>query len=225
MPNDDTDKTATDAAAAKVTADAATEKVTVDTAAAKVTADAAAAKAESDQKYDGAYVKTLRDEAAKSRIALRDFQTKTETERKAIAKALGIDDGSADPVKLQEALALKDAEVRQLRIEGKVRSLAGKNSADAEALLDSRSFVKALSEIDPSAADSDTAIGAAIAAALAANAKLKIVQAATKGGLEISGSGGGGPTLFSRAQLRDHAFYTANEKAITEAMRDGRIRD
>jgi hypothetical protein len=214
MPNE-TDTTVTDAAA-KATAEAAT---------AKATADATATDAE-PKTYDAKYVQGIRDEAAKSRIALKEFQTATAVEKKAIAVALGLAPGETpDPAKLQAALTSRDAEVRQLRIEGKVRSAAGKHSADAESLLDSRSFVLALADLDPSAADFDKSLTDAITAAVEANPKLKVAQGATRGGVEIKGGQSVVGKTFSRAQLRemDPTDYAANQKDIDAAMRDGRI--
>ncbi len=202
------------------------ETTTTDAAAAAAAAAATAATTTDGEPktYDEKYVKGLRDENAKARVALNEFKSKTETERKAIAKALGLgEDGTPDPAKLQEALSAKDAEVRQLRAEGRVRSLSAKAGADADALLDSRSFVATLASLDPTAASFGADVAAAIKAAVDGNSKLKIAQVATKGGSEIKpGTDPAGKT-FSRAQLRDTAFYQANEKEILEALANGRI--
>ena len=142
---------------------------------------------------------------------------------KAISAALGIGDETPDPAKLAESLKTQQAENRQLRTEGKVRSLASKVSADAEALLDSRSFVTAIAALDPLAADFEAAVSLAMSDALSANPKFKIAApGALRGGAEITGGNNGAKT-FSRAQLRDTAFYQANEADITAAMKDGRI--
>jgi citrate synthase len=167
-------------------------------------------------------VKELRDEAAKARIAGNTVKTEAEARMKAVAQALGLEGETPDPVKLAAERDASKAEVRQLRTEGKVRSLASKVSADAEALLDSRSFVQAIAALDPTAADFDTAVTAAMTAALASNPKLKIAApGAARGSLEIA------PTVegktFSRSQLKDSAFYAANEKDITAAFKAGRI--
>ena len=207
---------------------ATTDTATADAAAATATTAAAPA-ATTDAAPDiladpkvAALVKGLRDEAAKARIAGNEFKTASEARMKAVAQALGLGDETPDPVKLQAALTAKDSELRQLRTEGKVRSLASKLTADAEALLDSRSFVKAISELDPTAADFEASVSTAMADALAANPKLKIAApGAPRGGAEIAPAG---PVkTFSRAQLKDSAFYLANEKDIDAAWRSGRI--
>lgn len=172
-----------------------------------------------------AYVKELRDEAAKFRIAAKTATSEGEAKLKAIAQALGLGNEPADPVKLQETLAARDAELRQVRTEGKVRSMASKVSADAEALLDSRSFVKAIASLDPTADDFEADMSSAIQAAISSNPKLKIAApGALRGGAEINGAS---PTArtFSRAQLRDTAFYEANQAEINIAFREGRITD
>src|SRR5260221_12818772 len=95
---DDTTTTSTDTATADAAAAAAA--ATTDTTTTTKWDEASATKVISE----------LRAEAAKGRVALKEFQSKTETERKAIARALGIgEDATPDPVKLQEALSSKDA--------------------------------------------------------------------------------------------------------------------
>lgn len=206
MPDDTTQITASD--------DTANGGTTTDTTA-----------SDAPKTYDEKYVSSVRAEAAKARVALNDLKSKTEAERKAIAKALGLgEDGTPDPAKLKETLASKDAELRQLRVEGKVRSMAGKHSADAEALLDSRSFVQAIADLDPAASDFESSLADAIKAAVETNGKLKAAaQVAAKGGTEIKGGSGGAGKTFSRSQLREPGFYQANEKEIELAVREGRI--
>jgi hypothetical protein len=173
--------------------------------------------------FDAKYVEGLRQESAKHRVAAKSLKDEIDGLKSSLAKALGVGDDKADPAKLQEAITAKDAELRQLKVEGKVRGLAAKLSADADALLDSRSFVSSLADLDPSAATFEADLSVAMAAAIASNARLKIGgQAPPRGGTEING-GNTVKTTFSREQLRDPAFYAENEKEILAAYREGRI--
>jgi len=176
--------------------------------------------------FDAKYVGELRQEAAKHRTAVKAVRDEMDALKASLAKALGVgDDKTQDPAELQKAIAAKDAQLRSLTIEGKVRSLASKVGAEAEALLDSRSFLSALADLDTSAANFEADVTAAIQAAINANPKLKVGPApATRGGAEINGGNNVSKT-FSRAQLRDTAFYQENEKDILAAFKDGRITD
>jgi hypothetical protein len=115
-------------------------------------------------------VSKARKEAGDSRAAAK---TKAADDARAelaqtIGKALGLvaDDEKADPAKLTEQLTATAAEARQAKVELAVFRAAQAASADASALLDSRSFLAKLADIDPS---DSTAVTAAVAEAVAAN--------------------------------------------------------
>jgi len=135
-------------------------------------------------------LKKARAEAAKSRVNAK--QAAAEQARndvvQQIAKALGLakDDAPADPAKLAEQLAASQREGQQARIELAVYKAAGKAGADADALLDSRSFLDSLKDVDP--ADSKQ-IGDLIKAALDNNPRYRASgQApAPRGGTEPTG--------------------------------------
>ena len=88
-----------------------------------------------------------------------------------IGKALGLIKGDevADPVKLTEQLTTAGAETRQAKVELAVFRAAQATDADPSALLDSRTFLAKLADVDPSDV---AAVTAAITEAVAANPRL-----------------------------------------------------
>ena len=121
---------------------------------------------------------------------------------KEIGKLLGFvkDDGPPDPAKLAEQIAAKDSAIaeREAAIRGKdvelaVWTRADKLKARAGALLDSRSFVKAISDLDPGAKGFTTALDDAIKAAIKDNPTAFAATApAGKSGGDLSGGTGEG---------------------------------
>ncbi|MGY0023747.1 hypothetical protein ACVHNB_32860 [Streptomyces sp. YJ-C3] len=118
-----------------------------------------------------------------------------------LGKALGFvkDDTPPDPAKLAEAIAQKDTTIADLNttlrtkdVELAVWSRADKQSAKAGALLDSRSFLKAISELDPSAKGFTTALDDAIKAAVKDNPAFAAAAPAGKSGGDLSGGTGEG---------------------------------
>jgi hypothetical protein len=104
---------------------------------------------------------TAREEAAK---AARDELAQT------IGKALGlVADEAPDPAKLAEQVAASTAEAKQAKLEVAIYQAAHASNVDAAALLDSRTFLAKVADIDP--ADT-TAIAAAIGEAATANPAL-----------------------------------------------------
>ncbi|MFB6809418.1 hypothetical protein [Streptomyces sp. NPDC056387] len=118
-----------------------------------------------------------------------------------LAKALGIvkDDTPPDPKVLAEAISQKDAAltesasvIRAKDVELAVWSRADKAGARAAALLDSRSFLNAIGELDPSAKGFTTALDDAIKAAVKDNPNFAVATAATASGGDLSGGTGEG---------------------------------
>ncbi|SNS43573.1 hypothetical protein SAMN06309944_0246 [Micrococcales bacterium KH10] len=106
-----------------------------------------------------------------------------------IGKALGLikDDETPDPAALTAQLTEQQATARQAQLELAVFKNAGAKNADPSALLDSRSFLDSVKDIDPT----DTAaITAAIEKAVTANQKLKAVQAAASNSANHAGGSG-----------------------------------
>lgn len=130
-----------------------------------------------------------------------------------LGKALGLvkDDTPPDPKALADAISQKDAALTQreaaLRakdVELAVWSRADKAGARAAALLDSRSFVQAISDLDPSDKAFTTALDTAIKDAVKSNPAFGATQAAAASGGDLSGGTGEGsarqrPTSLSAA--------------------------
>jgi hypothetical protein len=129
----------------------------------------------------------------------RSKSTNSELQRQAdllakLAQKAGIelDDGKADPEKLAQQLSASQDKARQSAVELAVYRAAGKHSADADALLDSRGFLKQVDGLDPEADDFAAKVGDAIKAAVESNPKLKTVPAPpARSGTEMSGRGEG----------------------------------
>lgn len=148
-----------------------------------------------------------RKDAAKSRTTAKaqaadEARTALATE---IGKALGLvkADEAPDPEKLaaaiaekDTALAARDTDLRAKDIELAVWARAEKAGAKAPALLDSRSFVRTLADLDPSAKGFTKALDEAITAAVKDNAAFAVQQAARSGG-DLSGGTGESRTARS----------------------------
>lgn len=177
--------------------------------------------------FDEDYVKGLRAEAAKYRTnaktaaddaakAARDDLTKT------LGKALGLikDDEPADPTELTKQIEAERDTARAARVELSVFRVAGKHQADADALLDSRAFLSRVKTLDPTAPDFASQVEDAVKTAVENNPKLRVVQAATKAGSDLS-AGNADPEKgqLTREQL---AALTPTERL--KAVKDGRAR-
>lgn len=159
---------------------------------------------------DAAKVKRLerelhaaRSEAGKARNDAKkqaaDDAVRSLTEK--LGKALGLvkDDTPPDPAKLAEAITAKDttiaerdSTIRGLNVELSVWARADKLSAKAGALLDSRSFLAAIAELDPSEKGFKTALDDAIKAAVKDNPSFAATAPAGKSGADLSGGTGEG---------------------------------
>lgn len=119
-----------------------------------------------------------------------------------LGKALGFvkDDAPPDPKALADAIAQKDTTIsekesalRAKDVELAVWARADKLSAKAGQLLDSRSFVKQIAELDPSAKGFTTALDQAIKDAVKDNPAFAATAPAGKSGGDLSGGTGEGP--------------------------------
>ncbi|MFE6627356.1 hypothetical protein ACFVNB_08930 [Streptomyces rochei] len=84
-----------------------------------------------------------------------------------------LDDGKADPQKLAEKLTATEAKARTNAVKLAVFQGAAAHQGDAEALLDSSSFLKRLDVLDPDADDFAEKVGEAIKDAVEKNARFK----------------------------------------------------
>lgn len=133
-------------------------------------------KPEGTQTFDAAYVKTLRDEAAKHRTDKQASKDALEQ----IAKILNPDaekPNAADlPNQLAEAQAASINTTRELAI----YKAAGKNGADPDKLIDSRSFMDSVKTLDPASKDFATSVAKAIKDAVTSNPGFAPAQEAAK---------------------------------------------
>lgn len=107
-----------------------------------------------------------------------------------LGKALGLvqdGDPAPDPAALTAQLTERDAAARDAQIQLAIFRAAPKAGADADALLDSNSFLSTIREVDPTDAK---AISDAITKAVTDNPKLKTVLAAGASGADFSGGSG-----------------------------------
>jgi hypothetical protein len=131
-----------------------------------------------------------RGEAAEHRTGKREVeQTLTDLQRK-VAAAFGIDvdgDGKPDPDKLAADLAKAQDTARMRSVELAVYRTAPESGADPAALLDSRTFLDSVSDLDPTAQDFTTRLGDKVTEAVKNNPRLS-----AGGGTNGSGGRPGG---------------------------------
>ncbi|NIL56719.1 hypothetical protein [Salinispora arenicola] len=113
----------------------------------------------------------------------KELRLKTEQDQQAkldaVQVALGLKpdpktDPAATAAKVAKELTDAQARIGELTIENALFKLAGKAGADVDALTDSRTFMKQLAALDPSATDFDKAVGQAIRDAVKSNPKLAL---------------------------------------------------
>lgn len=159
------------------------------------------------------YIKTIRNEAAKNRAGLVEQTKRTEAvdERLSaftagLAKALGYgpeeEAGPPDPEKLSAELGTRTGELtasqdlsRKLTAQLAVWQQGATHGANVPELMDSASFLNTLGGLDPTAADFNEKLGAAVLAAVTANPRFKApaaqAAAAAPSGAQFSGGPGG----------------------------------
>lgn len=146
-------------------------------------------------------LKAANSEAAKTRTTAK-AQAADEAKQqfaKEIGKLLGLveDDSPPDPAKLAAAVAEKDGRIGDLEgalrakdVELAVHLRAEKHQAKASALLDSRSFLRAVADLDPSAKSFSAALDTAIKEAVKDNPSLKAASVAGRSGADLSDGAG-----------------------------------
>lgn len=147
--------------------------------------------------FDEAYVKTLREESAQFRIKARDAEAAADAKIKAALTALGITEAE-DPVKAAEAAAQANAAERDA-----ARTLARDTAAELivwrnakelginpGAITDSKSFERAIKDLDPTDPKFGEAVKAAAKTAAENNPMLRQAQAAGTSGADFTGGTG-----------------------------------
>lgn len=119
-----------------------------------------------------------------------------------IGKALGLvkdDKTPVDPAEITKQLADAQAAQRTTAVELAVYRTAADHGGDPNALLDSRTFLAKVSDLDPSAADFTAQVAAAVKAAVADNPKLKATAQAA-GASTVDHAGGSGEKVTTLAE-------------------------
>lgn len=194
------------AAAAKAAADAAAKE-----AADKEAADAAA-KAEADKAakekvedlpdWAQKVIKDARADAGKARTTAK-AEAAEEASKKILSDvltALGVkgnktptlEEVQAELEKLRNENGSKDGDLNQTKVELAVYRIASKAGGDPDALLDSRTFLAEVKDLDPSAKDFSDKVTAAIKTAVKDNPKLKASRVGAGSSSADHGSGGSG---------------------------------
>lgn len=129
-------------------------------------------------------VEKYKNEAATASSKSRDTARK-EAEQ-AILKKLGLVEGDEkpDPDKLAADLAEARTSQRQAAVELAVFKTASKHLGDSNALIDSRSFLAKVKDLDPSASDFEDNVATAAKQAVTDNPKLKATQAAASSSID-----------------------------------------
>lgn len=145
-----------------------------------------------------AEVARLRREAAKYRRQLREAQANgNKATKDAVAKvlqALGVEDpNQVTPEQLAEQNKATLSKLRERTVELGVTRAAVAAGANPEALLDSRSFMAGLADLDPEDSDYQAQVADAVKSAIKKNPSLKGTAraAGSSGGAHGSGSGTG----------------------------------
>lgn len=144
-------------------------------------------------------IRQERSESASQRTARQQAeqaaQQQADERIRAVLKAAGYEanEDEDDPAKLAEAARAErekaEADAREARVELAVYRAAPDKNADAKALLDSRSFLQSIKDLDPTDAE---AVAAAVEKAVQDNPKLAVTQAATRSGADFTGGNGDG---------------------------------
>ena len=160
---------------------------------------------------------------AAQRTAAKEAADRT----KAILKAAGLEADEADPAKITADLEAERSTSRQTRVELAVFRTASAAGADPDALLDSRSFLDKVKDLDPS---DGNAIRLAIAEAIQANPRLAAkapeppappappAPAAGVSGADFTGGTGAAAQQLTRDQLAG-----MSPQDILKAHKEGRM--
>lgn len=148
-----------------------------------------------------------------------------------IAEKTGVklDDGPPDPDKLTADLTAARADAKQRAVELAVYRSAGKAGADADALLDSRAFQKAVADLEPSADDFAAKVTEAITKVVEESPRYKLPEpakpepprptVAKSGGGEFTSTPGG------NRQWTEDDVRQASPAEVAKAMDDGLLVD
>lgn len=164
-------------------------------------------------------IRELRGESAQRRTQLTAAEQQKQDIVRAFAKAAGIElpddgDGQPDPAELTQKLTTAQERARDSQAELVVWRNAKDLGVDPSAVTDSRSFERAIKDLDPSDPGFDEAVKTAAKTAAESNPKLKAVQATSKSGADFTGGSGDSAMtqekFDSLSPSEKNAFYTTN---------------
>jgi hypothetical protein len=165
-----------------------------------------------DGKFDESVVKALRQENAAKRVAAKAAEDRAKAAEKArqdtldaIAEAAGLKTGKAkaDPDELTRQLASERTAARTAQVELAIFRASGAAGANPDRLLDSRSFMQTVADLDPAAADFAATMKTKISEAVRANDQLRAVQAAASSSADHTGGSGEKRVTTKHARLED----------------------
>ena len=155
---------------------------------------------------DDPKLKAARDEAAQNRIKAREATEQKDALIHQLGKALGLikdDDGKGegpDAEALAAQVEKSQAEATTAARELAVYKAAASNGADPAKLLDSRSFLSSIENIDHT---DDAAIGKAIKTAVDGNKSFALARAAGASTADTASGPGGGSTPKGEVSIHD----------------------
>lgn len=181
--------------------------------------------------YDPERAERLIENLRNDNSALKEKFTNQDKVLRALAEKAGIDvDGKPDPDKLLADISSRDEQLKQTRIENAVLKVASKHGADLDALLDSRTFLSELAELDPADKTFQANVEKAIKSAVEKNPRLKAQQGQTTTQTQqqapAAPSGGdfnGSPQ--GQRQWTEADVDRASAAELDKAMKDGLLRD
>lgn len=162
--------------------------------------------ADKGSQADDPKLKAARDEAAQNRIKAREATEQKDALIQQLGKALGLikdDDGKGegpDAEALAAQVEKSQAEATSAARELAVYKAAASNGADPAKLLDSRSFLSSIENVDHT---DDKAISAAIKAAVDGNRSFALARAAGASTADTASGPGGGSTPQAEVSLDD----------------------
>jgi len=171
-------------------------------------------------------VENLRAEVDAEKTKRTEMETKFSGFMDNFAKLFGGAEKQLTPEQIAQKAQESDQQAREANVKLAVFQTAGKHGADPDALLDSASFVRAISKLDPSADTFAANVDTAIKNAVEGNARLKAQAAApqvpAKGGVDMAG-GTTGKRQLTAAEVK-HLSET-NPGALVKAREDGLLKD
>ncbi|MFF3558962.1 hypothetical protein ACFYXS_02820 [Streptomyces sp. NPDC002574] len=168
-------------------------------------------------------VENLRTEVEQERTKRTEMETKFSGFMDNFTKLFGGgEEKQLTPEQIAQKAQESDKTAREATVKLAVFQTAGKHGGDAEALLDSASFSKAIGKLDPSADTFAANVEAAIKKAVEGNPRLKAQTAPPvpgKGGFDMN-NGSPGKRQLTAAEVK-----ALSPEALVKAREDGLLKD